>query len=149
MSNLMDAFGTDLELEKEGVWVELLKDVLVKVRPLGNDRYLRLVEKLKSKHSAAYRSGTIDPEIDRNIQIRAVAKEVLVDWKGVEDPDTGEELPYSYDNAKRLLSDKRIKRFGIRVIEASAEQETFRQYEEEETEKNSGKSLRGNSNGKR
>ena len=96
-----------------------------------------------------YRSGDVNKDIDNEIQIKAICRDVLVDWKGIQDLDTGEELPYSYENAVKLLKDKRIKRFAVQIVEISSEQETFRRVEEEETEKNLEKSSDGNSTGKK
>ena len=149
MSNLLDAFGTDLDLEETGVWVQMTGDIIVKVRPLGNDKYMRTLERLKKPHQRMYRSGDVNKDIDNEIQIKAICRDVLVDWKGIQDPDTGEELPYSYENAVKLLKDKRIKRFAVQIVEDSSEQETFRRVEEEETEKNLEKSSDGNSTGKK
>lgn len=146
-TNLLEAFGIDPELEEQGVWVEIVKDVKVKVCAIGTQNHMKILEKLKAPHQAQIRANTLDPEIEEAIHVKAMAKTVLVDWEGMTDPDTNKPLPYSYENAVKLLSDPRLKRFKGTIFSIATQQETFRKQEVEESTKNLKKSSGGSSSG--
>jgi len=149
MTNLLDVFGTDLTLEKEGVWVEFAEGIKFKIRPMRNKKFIALLQKLQRPYKSAIRNGSIKEDLHQGLITKALAKEVVVDWLGVNDLESGEPLDYSWTNATRLLSDARMERLLLMVVEVAGEQETFKNIEEEETEKNSEKSSSGNSNGKK
>ena len=61
-----------------------------------------------------------------------MAKCILLDWKGLQ--EDGKDLPYSYDNAVRILTEYRDLRDYVSDI--ANEIETFKLEEDEEAEKN-------------
>jgi hypothetical protein len=146
MTNIFDAYGTDLDLEENGVWVELMKGAEFKICAFGNKAHKKILERLRKPYAAQIRRGTLDEDIDENIHVQAIAKTILVDWKGeaIVDPDTLKPMKYSYDNALKLLRDERLKRLKGQIVNVALEQETFKLTEEEESVKNSKKSSDGN-----
>lgn len=145
--SLYDTYETDLNLEENGVWIELSSDMEVKIAALGNKNHLSVMEKMFAPYKSQRRRKTLDPKIEEDIHIKAIAKAVLLDWRGegFKDRD-GNPLPYSFENAYNLLSNEKLKRFKADIIFLSQEAETFKQQEMEEAVKNSEKSSSGGSN---
>lgn len=149
---------TDPSLERDGVWVAIRYGVEVNVSRMGNPR----AEAWRAKLSAEDRrlldgvkEYTRRPELYRTQLERVsalmrenIAETVLNDWRGIEaDEDgdgyaAGEPLPFSVDEAKRVMADHDW--FYADVLEAATTRETFFQAEVREM----GKSSRKQSGGK-
>lgn len=142
--NLYDVYETDTALETEGVWVALTKDIQVKVAALPNPNFVDYLTKLQKPYKGQIRKNSLDKEIEEDLYVKAVAKTVLIDWKGIKDKEN-KDIPYSYENAYKLLSDKSLKRFKSDIILLSTEAETFKAEEKEEAVKNSETSSNGTS----
>ena len=102
--------ATDKDVEKNGVWRDFPDDNDVPVRFLiarqggGNSPYLKELEREIRPLRRSSKNGTqLDPEIQKQILIRVLAKTVLVGWENVLDR-AGNPLPYSVENAIDLLS---------------------------------------------
>lgn len=144
MTNLYDLYQTDLNLETEGVWVAITKDIQVKVAALPNPNFTEFLTKLQKPYKGQIRKGLLDKDIEEDLYVKAVAKTVLIDWKGIKDKDN-KDLPYSYENAYTILSDKSMKRFKSEILLLSTEAETFKSEEKDEAIKNSETSSNGTS----
>lgn len=148
MSNkLLAAFGRDPSLENEGVWVEILTGVQVKLCAIGNTEYKRAMAKLSAPYKSQIRNDKLPKEIEEDLVIKAIARTVLVDWDGVQDPTTNEVLPYSYENCYNLLKDPRLIDFRNLIMGLATERETYRLQEIEDAEKNLDQSSDGNTSG--
>lgn len=144
--SLYDSYETDVTLEENGVWIALTNDMEVKVAALGNKQHLQVMEKMFAPYKNQRRRNALDPKIEEDIHTKAIAKAVLLDWRGegFKDRD-GNALPYSFDNAYKLLTDESLKRFKADIIFLAKEAETFKQQDTEEAVKNSEKSSSGTS----
>lgn len=108
-SNVVDlfaAFATDRAAEKDGVYTQLPKcgNLEFKIAREGNPEYQKLLQVAVKRNKSTLQSGG---EAAKNksdeIMIDVVAKSILVGWKDMV-PFKGEKLPYSVDNAKKLLA---------------------------------------------
>lgn len=135
MTTIYDLYETDVELELEGVWVELTKDIKVKVAALGNRKHQEAIEKFTKPYRSQIRSKTISSEVEEDLHVKAICKAVLVDWEGVTDKE-GNKLDYSFENAYKLLSDPSLKRFKSDIIYLAKEAETYKNNELEQSSKN-------------
>jgi len=135
MTGLYDLYETDLDLEKEGVWVEITADIKVKIAALGNKNHQEAIEKFAKPYKSQIRHKTISVEVEEDLHLKAIAKAVLVDWEGMTDRE-GKALPYSFDNCYALLSDPKMKRFKADILLIAKEAETFKNVEVEDAVKN-------------
>jgi len=138
-TSIYDIYESNLDLEEEGVWVNLTKTIEVKVAALGNRKHTNLLTKLQKAQGKTLEN---DADLREDIHVQAMAKTVLLDWKGITDKD-GKPLKYSYENAYKLLSDEKMYRFKKDILFLSQEAETFKAQEEEADAKNSKKSSDG------
>lgn len=140
---IYDLFETDVDLEKKGVTVKITEAESVTVAAFGNENHAKILERLKKPYKQQYRKGTVDEKVDEDIHVRAMSQAVLLGWEGIKDKlklfgDDPEALvPYSQDNAYKLLSEPRMKRFKGLIVELAASTETYKKQEEEDAVKNS------------
>lgn len=135
MTSLYDLYETNLDLEQEGVWVEIAEGIELKVAALGNPNHQEAMERFSKPYKSQMRQKTIAKDIEEDLHMKAIAKAVLVDWKGVTDRK-GKEIVYSFENAYKLLTDPSMRRFKSIVLGLSTEAETFKSQEVEEAIKN-------------
>jgi hypothetical protein len=133
--SIYDIYETNLELEKEGTWVEITKEIKVKVAAIGNKNHLEAIEKFSKPYKGQLRTKSIDPDIEEDIYVKALAKAILVDWQGITDEE-GNIIAYNFDNAYALLSKPSMKRFKADILFMARETETFKKDTKEQAEKN-------------
>lgn len=121
----LSSFVTDTSLEQEGVWVDIGDGAEIRVARAGNPEHEALLRKLRKPHEKRFRSGEIPPDLAKSIAVEAMARHILLDWRGITEDD-GTPIPYSYENAKRLLG---LRDFREMVAEIAMEAETFRAQE--------------------
>lgn len=95
-------FATDKTAEVEGVWQEIGLGAEVKVARAGNPKYTEYLRELSKPYRARLRRRDIPQDIAEAITIKALAKYVLLDWKGITDDDENE-IPYSVEVAEQYL----------------------------------------------
>lgn len=99
---------------EQGGWVRDLPnldaDVAVRVRGLGNADYSQMLAKRRSEMSAKEWS---DPEAQKEVETDLLVETILVDWEGIDD------LPYSKEAAREILSDPRYLTFRRAVTYAA------------------------------
>jgi hypothetical protein len=101
--DLRKAFGVDATLEREGFELHLGGGAYITLARAGggNVRYERAVTKHLAPHRAARDAGTLENAMADTILHNVYADAVVLDWRGIE--LDGEPLPYSRDNAYKLL----------------------------------------------
>ncbi|RTL04403.1 hypothetical protein EKK58_10545 [Candidatus Dependentiae bacterium] len=132
--DLDKTFGTDANLEETGVWIELDKTSSIKIARMGNKRSKEMATRLNKSAKIANKYSLSDVGEDDLTDI--IAHTVIIDWKGIK--LKGQELPFSVENAKKVL--KEYKDFRGLILELSTEMETFRKIEIEEGKENLKKS---------
>lgn len=109
MLDIFSAYATDENLEENGVWFDLTQGAKVLVARGTSTRYLKLLAKLTEANRAIIDLGTKQSD-DKWLEcvIEAMANGMLLGWEGIS--FKGEVLPYSVDNAKKLLALKDFRR---------------------------------------
>lgn len=125
-------FGTNSSKEIEGAWIDLGEGASLKVARLGNKENRALIQKLTTPHRVALRNGKLGEDLVEKITIEAMAATILLDWKGIE--LDGKALPYSRDNAIKLLTE--YKDFREQVSAFAADIALFQDEEEAAAVKN-------------
>lgn len=130
--DIKKSFGTNSTLENEGVWIELGDGASIKVARVGNKENKAILKKLIAPHKMAARNDKLADEIWDKITVESMAATILLDWKGIE--DDGKPLPYTKENATRLLTD--YKDFREQVASFSSELALFQSNSEAAAIKN-------------
>lgn len=138
-------YKTDEDAELNGTWVDLGDGAQVKVARFGNAKHREIIAKLQKPYAGTLKAGLeIPEEAKMKMAVESIATSILLDWRGIED-ENGSPLPYSLDNARKLLND--LKDFRDTVTYLAMQQETFRQTALEQAAKNSEPASGGGSNG--
>lgn len=123
-------FRLDKDAKQSGVWVPLGGGAEFKLASFDNPSFTEAFRKATKPYNDL---GKKIPEADQIvIMARCMSQFIVLDWKGVYDGD--KELPYSSDNAFRLLSE--LEWIRDRLIAEARDLEHFRAKAREETEGN-------------
>lgn len=128
----IEDFKTDEKKEQEGVWVDLDENSRVLIARIGNDHYNEILRKKAKPYRAAIRSNSLKDTILKKLMIEVIAESVLLNWEGI--TEKGEVIPYSRENAIRLLTT--YKEFLNLITNIAEESELFKIYDQEEGVKN-------------
>ncbi len=85
----------------DGVWAEYKPGVKFLIARAGNSKFLYAVDKYEKPHRKAKNRGTLATEVEIEIQCRAMAEGILLDWTGLK-TSTGP-LEYTRDAAFKVL----------------------------------------------
>jgi len=131
--DLFADFAVNEALSQDGVWVPYSGDVEFLVARAGNKNYRKVAQALYKKNERLLDSKT-DAAGEKLVEIvvESMAKGILLGWRG-NVQFQGEPLPYSMDNARKLLAHERFRDW----IDAQAKDEAqFAAVQEDENEKN-------------
>ncbi len=106
MAKLKAMFGTDIEKEVDGVWLELDGGLRLKIARFENTNHLREMNKGARRQLNSRLTGNVDQDALDLIQMQSVAKTVLVDWDGIED-ESDVPVVYSPETALKLFKEFR------------------------------------------
>ena len=116
----------NVDAAENGVWVnQVIDDLCLKIAASNNKNYMSEVQRLMKPHLKSYKNNPNFDTIFEDIQNKAIAQGILVDWKNMED-DAGKPLLYSKEGAYNVLKDPENKELRDLVIALSEEQEVFR-----------------------
>jgi len=106
MSNIYEQFGTNKQLESDGIDLEIAPGVRFTVKRMGssNKKYQQLLAKLSRPYKRQMDNGTLDDEIARKMLRMAFIQTVLIGWDGVTNKK-GKMLDFNVENADSLFSD--------------------------------------------
>ena len=122
----------DANAAENGVWVNnVVDDICVKVAAENNKRYTDEVQRLMKPHQKSYKNNPSFNDIFTDIQNKAMAKAILLDWKNMQNDDETP-LEYSEAAAYTLLKDPENKEFRDLIMSLAAENEVFRKEVAEE-----------------
>lgn len=126
----INEFRTDEDKKASGVWVDFGGGASFKLASLEHAEFVEAFRKETKPYTDL---GREVPEADQEeIMLRLTARHIVLDWKGVYDGD--DELPYSYDNALKLLTE--IKWVRDRILLEARKVANFRAEQREKTEGN-------------
>lgn len=123
----------DSQLAEDGVEVDLGEGAAIIVRPMRNEQFKKYLNTLLKPYERRIQQKRMDAKLQDDLTRKAVAKHVLIGWKGIE--IDGKEVKYSPAKAEELM--KRFEDFQEDVLTAALSRETFRAEVVEENEKNS------------
>lgn len=112
MSNgLYDAFGSNHQLENDGVWyiahtLDDGREVKFLLARMGgsNKRYESAMEKVSRSVRRKAVNGTISSQQARKVNRKAFVDGCLLDWENVEDKD-GNSIPFGKESALDLFDE--------------------------------------------
>lgn len=146
MADIRKIYATNVNKETEGAWSQDLGDGLrLKVARLKNPNFRKLYQRLTKPYERQIRNRTLDDATENSILVQCLAKTVLLDWKKL--VLDGVELPYSVENAVKVLGDAELSDFRDLVVDLANDAELFREEHLEDAEKNSSAGSSGTSNG--
>lgn len=125
-------FLTDSALENNGVWRNC-GDGRILVASTSSESYKKVFRRLLIPHETSINLGVADEKVLHGLETEAIAEALLLNWEGF--TENGVELPYSRENAQRIL--KSVPRFREHVIREASSIENFRRKKEEVEIKNS------------
>lgn len=129
----INSIKRDTDKSENGVWVEYAKDVEVCIRPMPNKEFNEFLQRSARGRGRARRRMQENDDID--VQRRAVAHHVLIDWKNVEDED-GNPLPYTPEAVGEFVSGE-FEDLYLFVVGVASDETLYRKEEAEEEAKNS------------
>lgn len=131
--DLFADFAVDETTANSGVWVPYRGDVEFLIARHSNRKYRDVLQNLYKRNKAVIdRGGDAAEDKMKEILVEAMAKGILLDWRGGM-TFQGEPLTYSVDNAKKLLE---LEGFRDWVDGQAKAEEAYKAVKEEEAEKN-------------
>lgn len=129
-----DLFGTDQNLEKDGIVIDY-GDFSLKIARSGggNVNYKRLAAAKLKPYAHQLQTGTLDDDRARDLMLEIFVDSVLLDWKGVVD-EKGKAIKYTRENAIKLFKD--LPDLYADITEQANKTSNFRREIVEETIKN-------------
>jgi hypothetical protein len=119
----ISTFATDLDLEEDGVWIDIGDGGSLLVARLGNPKYREYLRKASKGLRSSIRNKSISEELSDEILLKAMSETILLDWKGIDD-DNGKPIKYTKETCLKLLTD--LRDFRLLVTEIASEQQSFR-----------------------
>ncbi|MEQ8396502.1 hypothetical protein [Thalassobaculum sp.] len=143
----LNRFKADTALEDEGVWttVDAATGCRLRIARIGNRRYRETMARRLKPYRRALRAGTLDDQVTERVTAEVLAETVLLDWERLE--RGGAAVAYSREAAAAILADPAYKDFRDLVVELASDQESYRERDIEDAEKNSATSSAGSSTG--
>lgn len=133
---LNNIFGIDKVAAEDGKWFPVpgdSGDVEFLIARINNPEWVRVTKELMKPYKGASRSRMLGQKVRDEITIKAMARTILLGWRGdlrVDEKD----FPYSVENAERMLTDYPDARDF--VSDRSTDLDEYRIIEDEDTAKN-------------
>lgn len=128
----------DEQLAKDGVWVFIGNGLAeARVRPAGNPDHRRYTQARFKPYKRQIDAGTLAVDVQLAITAAAVARTILVDWRGVYFDDDEEEAEFSVELAEEMLTKYPVLLEDI--IKAATDETAFQKEEDQEAAEALGK----------
>ena len=142
MANFLDRYTTDRNAEDLGQWVDYGDGLEIQMRRLNCQKSKDVRRKLEKPYAKQFRGQDMPDDIQEKLLNMQISKAIVVDWKGVPNPDSPEEmLPCTEDNV--LMMVQKFPDFRDDILAASMERATFQREELKAAEGNSKSSSAG------
>lgn len=144
------SFRSDTTAEQEGVELDYGPFRVTIARAGGaNKSYERILEALTKPYRRAIQLETLDQKVSERIMKEAMAKAIILNWEvlvdvngapdpngsdwaqGLEDPDTGELMAFSWENVLKVLQHKEIQNLYNDLRVQSGKEALFLQVQRE------------------
>ncbi|UIS25212.1 hypothetical protein [Erythrobacter phage vB_EliS-L02] len=130
MLNIYEAFGTDLV--DEAKTFPLSDTASITLVPTGGEKAKRAFEKMMEPYSVRLNSGgKLTEKENKDLNVRFFAEHIIKGWEGITD-DKGEEIKFSPEAAKALLSEKKLEGFFLLIIKMASDDASFAAAREED-----------------
>ena len=145
------SFRSDIDAEQEGVVLDYGPIRVTIARAGGSNKaYERVLEALTKPYRRAIQLETLDAKVSEKIMKEAMAKAVILNWEvlvdadglpdadgkdwvqGLEHPDTGDLLPFGWENVMEVLQHKEIQNLYHDLRVQSGKEALFLQTRREE-----------------
>ena len=145
------SFRSDIDAEQEGVVLDYGPFRVTIARAGGSNKaYERVLEALTKPYRRAIQLETLDAKVSEKIMKEAMAKAVILNWEvlvdadglpdaegqdwkqGLEHPDTGDLLPFGWENVMEVLQHKEIQNLYHDLRVQSGKEALFLQTRREE-----------------
>ena len=138
----LTSLRTDAKKSVEGIWrpFDLGIEFLIAKKP--NAKYEEKLAVLSEPYISQIHSGTLSPEVDRDLTMQAVIGTVLLDWKNVDDEE-GNPIPCTPEVAYETLKQEVYEDVYNWILMTAHNTALFRMAITEGTVKNSKKSSNG------
>lgn len=135
MLDIFSQYATDESLENNGTWRDIGGGTELLIARIGNDKYVKHLNKLVEQNKKLLDSGTDEADAKSNeIMVEVLANTILLGWRskvGEQYQDTvlfkKKAVTYSVKQAKEMLM---VKDFRRRVAQLGDEFEAYRLKEE-------------------
>lgn len=116
--NIYEAF--ERNLIDEGKEFPLSDTCYITLLPVGGDKARRAFERLMEPYSPRINAGgKLTEDENKRLTVDFYVNTVILGWRGMQDRDKND-IPYSKENARMLLSDKKLESFfGLLIRMAS------------------------------
>lgn len=141
--DLSTIFSTDQQLEITGRWFNFGEKARVKIARQNNPKNREAVRRVFAPYREATIGGAHDDTTAVKLLIEVMADSILVGWEGL--TEKGQPLPYSKENAVRLLTN--LPNFRDWVVTQAQRMENFKDKSMEEDLGNSPDASSGTFNG--
>lgn len=129
--DIFATYATNEDLEVQGTWAEI-GDAKFLIARSGNRAYAKLFTREYEKNKRALdRKDDAADALAEKMMVSVVAKTILLGWEGVK--YQGQDLSYSYENAKMLLQHREFRR---EIMALADDFSLFKAVQAEEDEKN-------------
>lgn len=104
--SIYSVFANDTSREQQGVTINLGETGSIQVARAGgsNVRFEKRLAELTKDHRRAIQNGLMDEKQAKQILAQVFAETVVIGWSNLTD-QAGQPLPFTVDNAKKLLVD--------------------------------------------
>jgi hypothetical protein len=136
MSTFSERYSTNKSQEEDGTWVDFGDGIKVKIRRM-NSKFSRDVRtKLEKPFAKQFRGQDYPLEIQDNLFNMQLAKAIVIEWEGVEDPNDPKKKADNSEDTKIAVF-KKWPDFREDIAAASMERATFQDISVKEAEGNS------------
>lgn len=118
-------FEIDPILAEQGAWLDMGRGARVKIGRNGSRRFRETVARLLKENAHRAVNGAFPEDVQEELTLRAVSEAIVLDWEGF--TLNGEPLPYSPENAYRVLSNPRMEELRERWLNFSLDVSKFRE----------------------
>lgn len=133
--SLYKMFGTDKNLERDGVWVDYGNGIKILLACAGgaNHRYSKTMERVMKPFMRQIQTKTIDGDLLHKLLREVFAEAVILGWEGVVCAE-GKPLAFTLENAISLLED--LPKFYEDLKAISEDFQVFKNQVKEDNAKN-------------
>lgn len=138
--SIYSMYKTSKEKENDGIWVSFglnskNKETRVKLARATrtNAKYSKALERLTKPHKRQKELGTLSPEIENEIVLKAFAEAIVLDWENMEDENL-KDMKYTKENVIKVLQD--LPDFFNDLVDLTTKADIFKEEELQENAKN-------------